>query len=54
MAEMPSPREHHGQPALVGGGYHLGVADRAAGLDDRGRAGRRNCVEAVTKWKERV
>ena len=39
MPEMAAPRENHRQAALVGGGDHLAVADRSAGLDDRGGAG---------------
>ena len=39
MAEVAHSREQHREAGLVGGGDHFVVADRAAGLDDRGRAG---------------
>jgi len=39
MPEMPDAGEHHGDPGVVGGFYHLIVADRSAGLDHRGGAG---------------
>ena len=39
MAEMAHSGEQHCQARLVGGGDHLVVADRAAGLDHRGRSG---------------
>ena len=34
VAEMTHPREHHGQPRLVGGGDYLLVAHGTAGLGD--------------------
>ena len=39
MPEMPHAGEHHRHAVLVGGGDHLVVAHRAAGLDHRGGAG---------------
>ena len=36
MAELPHPREEHGDPGLVGGLDDLGVPDRSPGLDDGG------------------
>jgi hypothetical protein len=46
--------EDHGQAVLVGGGDHLVVAHRAAGLDDRGDAGGRRRVDAVAEREEGV
>src|SRR5690606_25574227 len=40
VTEVALAGEHHRQAVLVGGGDDLVVADRAAGLDDRGDAGR--------------
>ena len=39
MQEVAHPREHHGKAHFVGGPDHLVIAQRTAGLDDRGRAG---------------
>ena len=39
MPEMPHTRKHHGDPGVVGGLYHLIVADRTAGLNHGGGAG---------------
>ena len=39
MAEMSHAGKHHGDPGVVGGFYHLIVADRAAGLNHGGGAG---------------
>ena len=39
MAEVAHTGEDHGDPGLVGGGDHLGVAHRAARLDHRADAG---------------
>ena len=36
---MAAPREDHGQSALVGGGNHFGILDRAPGLDALAEAG---------------
>ena len=54
VPEMPPAREHHRQALLVGGGDHFGVAHRAAGLHDGGRAGGGDRVEAIAERKERV
>jgi hypothetical protein len=54
MPEVAASGEDHGQPLLVGGGDHLGVAHRPARLHDRGRPGASDGIEAVAKWKERV
>ena len=51
---MPLAREHHREAALVGGGDDFGIADRAARLHDRGRAGVGHGVEAVAEREERV
>jgi len=40
--------------AIIGGGDHLVVADRAAGLDHRGRTGFDGDQQAVRKRKERI
>ena len=48
---MAAPREDHGQPALVRGGNHLGVLDRAARLHDGRRAGLRDGIEPVPEGK---
>jgi hypothetical protein len=54
MPKMARPREHHRNPRGVGDGDHVGVAHRAAGLDDRGRA-RFDCREqAVGEGEEGV
>jgi hypothetical protein len=39
MPEMPHAGKHHGDPGVVGGFYHLIVADRTAGLNHGGGAG---------------
>ena len=38
VPEVPHAGENHGEPRFVGGGDHLLVADRTAGLDHRRRA----------------
>ena len=51
---MPPSGEHHRQAVLVGGGDDFRVANRAAGLHHRGRAGGGDRVEAVAEREERV
>ena len=51
---MPHAGEHHRDARLVGGGDHLVVAHRAAGLDDRGRAGLDRREQAVGEGEEGV
>ena len=55
MPEMPHAGEEHRQAGLVGGGDHFLVADRAARLDHRGRAGQMNRLESarIAAWKAR-
>ena len=48
------PGEDHRQAVLVGGLDGLLVAHRAAGLDHRGRPGRRDLVDAVAEGEEGV
>ena len=40
VPEMADAGEHHRHAVRVGSGNHLGIAQRAAGLDHRGDAGR--------------
>ena len=54
MPEMPAAGEHHRHAVFVGGGDDFRVANRPAGLDDRGRAGGGDRVEAVAEREERV
>ena len=54
VPEMPHPGEDHRQPGLVRRGDHLLVADRAAGLDHRGRAGLDRGQQAVGEGEEGV
>ena len=54
VAEDPDAGEGHGQTRLIGSGNDLGVADRAAGLDDRRRTGLCGLDEAVGKGEEGV
>ena len=54
VSEVPASREHHRQPVLVGGGDHIGVAHRSAGLNDCRRARCGHGVEPIPKWKKRV
>ena len=54
MPEMPRAGEHHGDVVLVGGGDHLVVVHRAAGLDHRGGAGLDRDQQAVGEREERV
>ena len=54
VAEVAHAGEQHGQAGLVGRGDHLVVADRAAGLDDRGRAGLGGGEQAVGEGEEGV
>ena len=54
MPEVPAPREHHGEPGLVGGADDLVVAHRAAGLDHRRRAGLGRRQEPVGEGEEGV
>ena len=54
MPEVAQAGEHHGEARRVGGGDHLVVAHRAAGLDDRRRARLRHHIEPVGEGKERV
>ena len=54
VPEVPHAGEHHRQAGLVGGGDHLLVADRAARLDHRGRAGLGRGEQAVGEGEEGV
>ena len=54
MPEVAHAGEQHREAGLVGGGDHLVVADRAARLDDRGRAGFGRGEQAVGEREEGV
>ena len=54
VPEVAHPGEQHRQAGLVGGGDHFVVADRAAGLDHRGRAGLDRREQAVGEREEGV
>src|SRR5687767_4854515 len=54
VTEMPPPREHHRDPAVVGCGDYFVVANAAAGLDACGRAGIGGGHEAVGEREEGV
>src|SRR5690349_21290504 len=54
MPERPAFGEAHRDPVTVGGGDHLGVPDRAAGLDDRSDPGRGRVIHVVGEREEPV
>ena len=54
VAEVAHAGEDHRQPGFVGGGDHFLVADRAAGLDHRGRARLGGGEQAVGEGEEGV
>src|SRR5690606_32302830 len=54
VPEMPLAGQDHGQALLVGRRDDLFVADRSAGLDDRGGAGVGRRVEPVAEGEEGV
>ena len=54
MPEVAHSGEQHGEAGLVGGGDHFVVADRAAGLDHRGRAGFGRREQPVGEGEEGV
>ena len=54
MPEVADPGEHHRDPGPIGGGDHLGVAARSAGLDGGGGAGFDRRFEAVGERVERI
>src|ERR1019366_3955845 len=54
MPEMPVAGENHRNAPLVGGGEHFLIAQAAAGLDHRNRAGVGDDIEPVAKREERV
>ena len=54
VPEVAHAGEDHGQARLVGGGDHLVVAHRAAGLDHRGGAGLGRGQQAVGEGEEGV
>ena len=54
VPEVAAAGEDHREAVLVGGGDHFRIADRAAGLDDRRRARRRERIETVAEREERV
>ncbi len=54
MTEVPHPGRDHGDAGLVGGRDHLGVAHRAARLDDGGGAGLDDLLDPVLEREEGV
>src|SRR5579864_6298063 len=54
MPEMPHARKHHSHPELVCRRDHVLILDRAAGLDDRCRAGRCDSFKAIREREERI
>src|SRR5690606_21768432 len=54
MPKMPHPGKYHGDAVFVGGGDHLVVAHRAAGLDDAADAHLGGVVDAVPEGEEGV
>src|SRR6478735_1002006 len=54
MAEVAAAREDHGGSCLRDRGDHVLVPARAAGLNDRGRAGVESDLRTVRKREERV
>src|ERR1039457_562084 len=54
VPEMPDPRKHHGDAALVRRLDDLGVADRSPRLDGRRGARLRGRDQAVREWKQRL
>ena len=54
VAEVADPGHEHRRAGVLRRGDHVGVAHRAAGLDERGDAGREADVDAVGERVERV
>src|SRR4051812_27920839 len=54
VGEVACAGEDHRQGELVGPGDRLFVADRAARLDDRGRAGLEGTIESIGEREEGV
>src|SRR5438105_1227120 len=54
MTELSLTRKNHRDPMLVRGGHHLGVAHRAARLDDGFNTGLRCLIDAIAEGKEGV
>ena len=54
MTEVTDTGDDHRHPVFVGGGNHLVVTERAAGMDHGRGAGTGHHVEAVTEREERV
>jgi hypothetical protein len=54
MQEMPDAGENHGHSEAVGGGNHLVIADRAAGLNDRNGTGFSGFFDAVGEREKGV
>jgi hypothetical protein len=54
MTELPGSSEDHSNVVLVGGLDHFLIADRPAGLNDRGYSGARRLLDAVAEGKERI
>ena len=46
--------EHHGKARRIGGGNHLIIAHRAAGLDDCGGPGLGGGQKAIGEGEERI
>src|SRR2546428_580233 len=54
MPEMADAGEDHGEVGAVGGGDHLVVAYRSAGLCDGGDTGARRLLDSVRKREEGI
>ena len=54
VSELSLAGEYHCDVVLVCSGNHVGIANRSTGLNDRGNAGFRRLVDAVSERKERV
>jgi hypothetical protein len=54
VQEMPDAGENHGHAEAIGGGNHLAIADRAAGLNDGHGSGFGGFFDAVGKREKGV
>ena len=54
VPEVSLPGQHHGEAEPVGGGDHLGVPQRATGLDDGGRSCLRDHLETIGEGKKGI
>ena len=54
MPEVTHAGEHHRQATFVGGGYHIGITHRTAGVNGGGDAGIGGDQQGIGKWEESI